>query len=344
MVKFQSIWKFLEKGYKGKFKNKLKNKKWEPFWKSPIISHATSFFGFNFLQRKYALERKIKILYTLPVTLGFYRITSWDQHKLRTPGNFNSELKSSLLDPNIDLIVCPFDIYGLYQENMFQLNVRHATCLIFDKITKTVEYYDPMENSEDVSIDTEKIHQTLKKYMDNTVELNGYEFVSLYTMGYEGFQYIEEMSSEFEEYSVGGLCFIWSLFYAELRMKYPDEPCSALIKDYIQNTNTDTLKNFIHDYALYIYDNMLKDESFKRNLPFTMEVVTDNIKKYFMNGLKEDEEIHALSPVRPVLKPAVKKNAKLEVKRVVVKQAVVKPEVKKQVRSPKKTITKYEWN
>lgn len=289
-TKFQNIWKFIEPEFKKIFQKKIKDKNWEPFWKSTLESQIVSIFGFDFIQRKYAKDKKVKILYTLPVTIGFYRIISFDTYKLRTPSNFTDALISSLLDPNVDIIVCPFDTYGIYQENVFHLDVRHATCLIFNKINKLVEFYDPMENSREHNIDNERIHKVLTEYINSITILEDYKLISLQTLGLDGFQYIEELSSIYEEYSIGGLCFIWSLFYAELRILYPEETPDVLLKHYLTKTDMDTLKNFIHDYAIYIFDNMSKDKSFFEQFPFTIETMTKYIKNYFENGLVELHE------------------------------------------------------
>lgn len=273
----QPIWEYLDKRYKGIFTKQLEQSGWKPYWQiSENTCQNISFYGMNLLQKKYS---KTSVLYSMPVSIGYYRIKIWDQYKLRVPKGFNKRLRRELTNKNVDTIVCPFDMYGIYQENVFHLDLRHATVIIFNKLLKTVEFYDPMNNIEEENEDNENVHKLLTKYMSSIPELIDYTFVSLSTMNYDGFQYLEELSTEFDEYSSGGLCFIWSLFYAEIRMKYPRIPAHEVVGHYLETTNSDVLKMFIHDYAMYVYEEMLVQT------PIDISNVRDSIRTYFENSM-----------------------------------------------------------
>lgn len=279
----QPIENFLGKKYKGYFLKQIKESNWQPFWQvSADSTHNLSFYGFNLLAKKYSNTIRTKVLYKFPVTLGYYRIKVWDQYKLRVPRGFTNELRNALSSKRVDMLLCPFDMYGIYQEGVFHLDLRHATVLIINKILKTVEFYDPMYSTEEHDQDTDHIHEVILQYMSEVPELSEYTFVSLTTMGHDGFQYLEELSSEFEEYSVGGLCFIWSLFYAELRLKYFNWSPDVLLDSYIRNTDMHVLKAFIHDYAMYIYEELL---NVKQTKTTSIDTVRSNVQTYFENSL-----------------------------------------------------------
>ena len=172
----------------------------------------------------------------------------------------NNDIKIILLNNN--LIVKYLDEDG---KEIKEEEVRHRVITIINKHLKTIEMYDPAgyewynyEELKDINFEDE-INGGIRDLLSEFSQLDKYKLMSFSeTCPNFSFQHFE--NKFIRRYKKRGLCMIWSVFLADLRIKYyklnPDklrEKIEKLIKNIgKQKKVAKTFSNFIHEYTLYV--------------------------------------------------------------------------------------------
>ncbi len=134
-----------------------------------------------------------------------------------------------------------------------EIPIRHANILIIDRKLKTVERFEP-DTCGDETYKNKELDQRLLKVF-STLKL---EYISpIDYCPQVCFQTLQLLEGDYEENYNKEIqyCTVWSLFYADLRLTYPDTDRSLLIIKAIDAIKDKTnLTNFIEDYAEFIID------------------------------------------------------------------------------------------
>lgn len=131
----------------------------------------------------------------------------------------------------------------------------HRNIIIINKFLRTIELYDP-----NGGIFHEKKYKNqdipfLKKFFKSFPELSRYRIVKYDEIWKRGFQYYETKATSL--INEKGKCMFWSIFLAELRIKYfminPDELFDKLLSQIENGEKPEFFSKFIKDYMMYIH-------------------------------------------------------------------------------------------
>jgi len=153
--------------------------------------------------------------------------------------------------------------------------IGHLNLLSINKDLKTIELFDPYGSTFIREVKTKDIIYNIVEKLQNE-DLKS--FTRLYTedICYISFQAIEGMEQDVRPGDYRGFCQSWSMWFLEMKIKYPDIPTDKLIKKSIPAIidKYTTLRNFIRLYAIDMkeyYDEML----IKLNLGNVKKVLTE---------------------------------------------------------------------
>ena len=142
----------------------------------------------------------------------------------------------------------------------------HANYLIFDKKTYEIERFEPYGSSSPYKFNYDS------KLLDNILafkfsEINEkIKYISpQFFLPKIGFQYLDVYESKTTKIGdPGGFCALWSIWYTEMRLKYPDIDRKSIVNKLlkqIKSSNT-SFKNLIRNYSINITN--IRDIIFKK--------------------------------------------------------------------------------
>lgn len=181
-----------------------------------------------------------------------------------------------------DIIIIPFhlEIY-IPEKKRFS---RHANIIVINKFLRTIEFYDSNGwyfhkkhyKNEDVP--------ELKRFFRDIPELQRYRLVLYKNLPEQGFQSFE--SRESQRLGERGKCMFWSLFIAELRIKYyridPVEMMEKILKQISDEHKSKEYNEFIKGYINYLK----RTEEGAKNIQLT-ELLTPGARGAYKPKRKE---------------------------------------------------------
>lgn len=207
----------------------------------------------------------------------------WVDFQLFFPENFNTELKNCL-KKNIRFIIFPLGIEIK--------NASHANYLIFDKNNNEIERFEPNGSSSPIGINynSHLLDEMLKKKFDkyNMNYISPKKFLP--KIGFQSIDAYDKKNKKIGDPS--GFCALWSMWYTENRLKYPNIERSELVNLLLKKfkINNISFKNLIRNYSKFVIEirnNLLSKSNIEINdwinLKFTnnqLKTFIDNIKIY----------------------------------------------------------------
>lgn len=182
----------------------------------------------------------------------------WIYKKLFFSENFISNFNKCINNQNIRFIIIPLGIE--------LVEGSHANYLIFDKKTYEIERFEPYGSSSPYKFNYDS------KLLDNILafkfsEINEkIKYISPHLfLPKIGFQYLDVYESKTTKIGdPGGFCALWSIWYTEMRLKYPDIDRKSIVgklMKQIKSSNT-SFKNLIRNYSINITN--IRDIIFKK--------------------------------------------------------------------------------
>ena len=175
---------------------------------------------------------------------------------LYVPENFLNKLLECIKSKYINIIVLPFSMRIAIEKknNKYEMS-NHRNMIIINKFLKTIEFYDPNGGKYHKSMYKNRDFPHLKKFFGSFPELSKFRLVPYETIWNYGFQWYEAMVSQ--EYGEFGKCIFWSLFLAELRIRYYYIEPKILFDNFISKVDEDDrseiFSDFIKEYMNYIH-------------------------------------------------------------------------------------------
>jgi hypothetical protein len=171
------------------------------------------------------------------------------QYKLIIPAVMKTKILECI-ENGSKIIIISYSLFSYTSEK----SRSHRNVIIINKYLKTIELYDPnggifhrhKYKNQDIPF--------IKKFFKTFPELKDYRIVKYDQVWKKGFQYYE--SKAMKLLNEKGKCMVWSLFLAELRIRYynihPEELFVHLLGQLEKNREPEFLKQFIKDYMMYI--------------------------------------------------------------------------------------------
>lgn len=174
----------------------------------------------------------------------------WVHKKLFFSENFVDNFKKCINNNNIRFIIIPL---GIEIERG-----SHANYLIFDKKTYEIERFEPYGAESPYKFNYNQ------KLLDNILSFKFIELDSnikyispdtfLPKIGFQYFDIYEEKTSKIGD--PGGFCALWSLWYTDMRLKYPDINRKSLVNKLLKEIK---LKNISFRYMIRNYSSNITD-------------------------------------------------------------------------------------
>lgn len=178
----------------------------------------------------------------------------WIDFQLHIPSTKNITLQNILIknitNNKYRFFIIPIGIQ-LYINNQYYA---HANYLIFDYKLLTVERFEPYgtDAPNDMNYNAILLDNTLKNIIDS-YKLN-FKYVSPHEyLNKIGFQ-LKEIYESKNDYigDPNGFCALWSLWWVEIRIKYPDIPIKKIVKMLNKELINKSYKELIRNYSSYI--------------------------------------------------------------------------------------------
>ena len=216
----------------------------------------------------------------------------WVYKKLFFSDNFANNFNKCINNMKIRFVVVPLGIE--LEEGS------HANYLIFDKKTYEIERFEPYGYGTPYKFnyDSKLLDNILtfkfSEINENIKYINPAKFLPKI-----GFQYLDVYESKTKNIGdPGGFCALWSIWYTEMRLKYPDIERKTLVNKLFKEIKlmNVSFKNLIRNYSINITN--LRDELFKQsnitindwlNEQYTQEQysqIIENIKKLLSPQIK----------------------------------------------------------
>ncbi len=185
-------------------------------------------------------------------------------------------------NPKIRYVIILFRFQQYGGKNTFA----HFNVLIYDKKKNTVERFDPFighvfYTDLDRFIDNKLMPDILKKILPKAKYLSSVEF----PVGVQQIQMMTQPKKAKKEPK--GYCAAWSLFYADLRLTYPDIPREKLIRTFLKHSFDedviDNLTGFIKGYSQFV---LKHKEEIQKKIPKKI-IQTLKSKKASKEKIKE---------------------------------------------------------
>lgn len=181
----------------------------------------------------------------------------WIYKKLFFSENFVNNFKKCINQRDIRFIIIPLGI-EIAEGN-------HANYLIFDKKTYEIERFEPYGSSSPFKFNYNgKLLDNVLTYkfseIDNTIKYIGPDKY-LPKIGFQYFDAYETRTKKIGD--PGGFCALWSIWYVDMRLKYPDVDRTTLVKKLLKEIKLKNIsfKNLIRNYSINI--TQLRDSIFK---------------------------------------------------------------------------------
>lgn len=172
----------------------------------------------------------------------------WVYKKLFFSNNFIENFNICFSKKNIRFIIIPL---GIELENG-----SHANYIIYDKTTNEIERFEPygFGSPYKFNYDSDGLDNILefkfKEINENIKYVRPIDYLPKI-----GFQYFDVYESKTKKIGdPGGFCAVWSVWYTDLRLKYPEIPRKSLVKKLIREMKgvKMSFKNVIRNYSANI--------------------------------------------------------------------------------------------
>lgn len=183
----------------------------------------------------------------------------WIHKKLFFSENFIQNFNKCLNDIKIRFIIIPLGIE--IKEGS------HANYLIFDKKTYEMERFEPYGSSSPYKFNYSS------KLLDNILSFKFHEIndeikyispeIYLPKISFQYFDIYESKTGKIGD--PGGFCALWSIWYTEMRLTYPDIPRESLVRKLLKEIKLKNIsfKNIIRNYSSNI--TTIRDDIFKKS-------------------------------------------------------------------------------
>jgi len=209
----------------------------------------------------------------------------WVQYKLHIVNDFDKKILNCIKNSDKRYMVFPVGI-DLHEGS-------HANYLLYDKKTNEIERFEPHGGNMPSGLNYNN------KILDELLELKFKSIISglIYVRPEDylqkiGFQMLD-MSEGNNKY-IGdpeGFCALWSIWYVDMRISYPDIPRNKFLKKFINimRKNNVSFKNMIRNYASNIIS--LRDELLHKSNMDINDWINDNFDdvqyKLFIQNISE---------------------------------------------------------
>jgi ankyrin repeat protein len=180
----------------------------------------------------------------------------WVYKKLFFSDNFHQNFKKCLNNKNIRFIIIPL---GIEIEKG-----SHANYLIFDKKTYELERFEPYGSGTPYKFNyNNKLLDNLLSFKFSEID-NNIKYINpdkyLPKIGFQYFDIYESKTSKIGD--PAGFCALWSIWYTDMRMKYPDVNRKSLVNKLLKEIKMKgiSFKNLIRNYSHDIIE--LRDKVF----------------------------------------------------------------------------------
>ncbi|ARF11749.1 ankyrin repeat protein [Klosneuvirus KNV1] len=181
----------------------------------------------------------------------------WVHKKLFFSDNFANNFRKCIDNNNIRFIIIPL---GIEIERG-----SHANYLIFDKKTYEMERFEPYGSESPYKFNyNQKLLDNILSFKFTEIDPN-IKYISpdnfLPKIGFQYFDIYEEKTSKIGDPS--GFCALWSLWYTDMRMKYPDINRKSLVNKLLKEIKFKNIsfRHMIRNYSINITD--IRDKIFK---------------------------------------------------------------------------------
>ena len=214
---------------------------------------------------------------------------TWVYQKLFLSDNFYEIFKKCTKDDKKRFIIIPLGIE--LREGS------HANYLIYDKKSHELERFEPhgSDNPFKFNYNPHLLDNVLKSRLESSIDNLKYIAPKDY-LPKIGFQIFDSYESSCRR--IGdpkGFCALWSIWYTDMRLKYPDLDRKTLVKEIIRNIKNSNIsfKNMIRNYSrdiIEMRDLVLKKASININDWLNdqyndkqMKIVLDELKKIILS-------------------------------------------------------------
>jgi hypothetical protein len=157
----------------------------------------------------------------------------------------------------------------------------HANYLIFDKKTYELERFEPYGSSSPYKFNyNSKLLDSVLNFKFNEIDIS-IKYVSpdkyLPKIGFQYFDVYEAKTQKIGD--PGGFCALWSIWYADMRLSYPDIDRVSLVNKLLKEIkrNNISFKDLIRNYSVNITN--IRDTIFKKVGITINEWINDQISK-----------------------------------------------------------------
>lgn len=206
---------------------------------------------------------------------------------LSKPVRFVEQFEKCLKNFKKRFIIMPLGLHSLNDCKTIDTEEAHANILIYDKITNTVERFEPNGGEpitpwfevELMDIELKKLFDQLsRQFMRQTFIKEPITYLTPIDFCPRiGFQLIQGFEEKQTKDDPGGFCAVWSLWYANLRISNPDRPRQEIVDRSIReitqsnvfqtDTPIENITAFIRNYAEFVVKKA-KELSESINIPF----------------------------------------------------------------------------
>lgn len=192
------------------------------------------------------------------------KLLNGETEKLCIPNGLTDFLQKCL-DNKSKIIIIPITYKVIRSDISTPLgnHSSHKNIIIINKFLKTIEFYDPNGNEFHEVLYQNKELPYIKKYLRSFSGLSRYRFVKIRDIWEYGFQYFE--AEESLKLNEKGKCMFWSIFLAELRIKYYNIPPKDLMDNLLNKLEEGAepveLNRFIKEYMTYLVKQITPEHS-----------------------------------------------------------------------------------
>ncbi len=172
----------------------------------------------------------------------------WIYKKLFFSENFVTNFNKCISNQNVRFIIVPLGIE--------LIEGSHANYLIFDKKTYEIERFEPYGSSSPYKFNYDsKLLDNILTFKFNEINENIKYVNPHHFLPKIGFQYLDVYESKTTKIGdPGGFCALWSIWYTEMRLKYPDIDRKSLVNKLLKQIKSANMsfKNLIRNYSINI--------------------------------------------------------------------------------------------
>ncbi len=173
---------------------------------------------------------------------------TWIYKKLFFAEEFYANFKKCLNNPNIRFVIIPLGIA--------LQNGSHANYLIFDKKTYQIERFEPYGSDSPYKFNyNSNLLDNVLQFKFNEINEDIKYIQPKKYLPKIAFQYFDVYESKTEKIGdPGGFCALWSIWYTDMRMTYPDIDRKTLVKKLLKQirSNNVSFKTLIRNYSVNI--------------------------------------------------------------------------------------------